>query len=71
MDIQKAVKEAMAEGCTMTRTAWTEWGLWIKPTNDPECCIIGMKGKAPCPRWQPQAEDLIADDWELVKESKE
>lgn len=26
------------------------------------------KGETPCPRWEPKAEDLMADDWEVTTE---
>lgn len=67
MNIQKAITAAMAIDALITRTAW-KGHLHIKPTNWPECCILRAKGRAPGPRWQPKAEDLMADDWEVTTE---
>lgn len=40
----------------------------IKPTNTPDCCILSIKGGSDCSRWQPYADDLIADDWMVTTE---
>jgi hypothetical protein len=38
----------------------------IRPTDTDECCIVsGAKKEAP--RWNPQAEDLIANDWVVTE----
>lgn len=66
VDICKAAREAVKTGQLISRAAWPD-GLWVRPTNTDECCIIGMEGRTPSPRWQPAAEDLIADDWELAQ----
>ncbi len=70
MNIQEATRAALRLGCEITRGIWEGLGIWIKPTNSGECCIIGAKGQAPCPRWEPQAEDLMADDWQCVSVSE-
>ena len=67
MDIQKATQKALEVDGLIARPFWRGY-VHIKPTNSPECCICYGKGKAPCPRWQPQAEDLLADDWEVTTE---
>ena len=67
MNIQAAVKRAMESGGLIVRPQWNGC-VHIKPTNGPECCICYGKEQAPCPRWQPQAEDLLADDWEVTTE---
>ena len=65
--IHEAAKLAVAVDGLIVRPPWK--GLvHIKPTNGPECCICYGKGKAPGPRWNPQAEDLLADDWEVTTE---
>ena len=66
MNIQQATKQAIAEGKQMTRRN-TWWGIGkcrikIKPTDTVDCCVV-TDGKKGSPRWNPQAEDLIADDW--------
>ena len=70
MNIQEATKQAIAEGKQITRiNAW--WGggeneIKIRPTNTYECCIVS-NAKKEAPRWNPQAEDLIADDWVVTE----
>lgn len=76
MDIVSATKEALAFGCLMTR----DNGRWkgyvaIKPTNTAVCCVMYTRfrhnGEYVCntePYWNPKAEDIIADDWELTSE---
>ena len=66
MNIQKASKKAAERGSAITRDAWLD-GLWVKPTDTDACCIIGIAGEEPCPRWQPTAKDLIAGDWKLIR----
>ena len=69
MNIQEATKQAVAEGKRITRSnAWWggENGTKIRPTDTDECCIVsGAKKEAP--RWNPQAEDLTADDWVITE----
>ena len=69
MYINEAARSRTKEKPFITREAWNE-GAWIGskiriyPTNTPDCCIIdSTASKIPCRGWQPQAEDLIADDW--------
>jgi len=44
-----------------------EFGGKIKPTNSPECCIYTNSQKRSAPRWEPKAEDFMADDWRLTE----
>ena len=68
MNIAEAAKACKGYGW-IARRSW--YGhMRVCPTNEPECCIIQAKGQAPCPRWEPQAEDLVADDWEVATEEK-
>lgn len=76
MDIQSAVSAAITRGKWITRKCTNP--LWVytklEPTNDsegfvvhiryPEC--VGERSRRRVPRWQPQADDLLADDWILV-----
>lgn len=66
MNIYQATKEAMAKGMSITRNA-----IIITPTNGPECCLIEMANgrceKLPGRCWNPKADDLMADDWELTE----
>lgn len=76
MNIQEATKQALAKGKAIIRP-----GLLcpIIPTNTKSCCIIdasdiadknsdcGYKpGGEFVRKWNPRAEDLTADDWELT-----
>ena len=65
MNIQTAVAVAMSLGRHISRPGWP---TAIEPTNTDACCIIHMKdgSKLPGPRWNPTAEDLVADDWMVV-----
>lgn len=67
MHISKAVRKACEFGGYISRRAWdNRHSIKILPTNTPDCCIIMQKdGKSPCRGWQPTAEDLMADDWEV------
>lgn len=67
MNIQKATKAAMAIDGLIVRKPW-RGHVHIKPTDWPEACFVYAKEQAPCPRWQPKAEDLMADDWEVTTE---
>lgn len=76
MYIYEAVMATSKENPYITRRAWqyvTEYAcpssIWIQPTNSPDCCIVGSETTSSSPRrgWQPTAEDLVADDWEVVK----
>lgn len=70
MNIVEATKKAMEKGVGMTRPVLKN-NLYILPTNTNEC-YIGMpigytpeSGQRPAVRWNPHAEDILADDWEL------
>ena len=68
MLISEAVAEAMQTRACIKRKCH-DWpiGIKIMPTNTSDCCVLLAKNKAPCRGWEPQAKDLIADDWEIVK----
>lgn len=76
MYIHEAVSEARRRDCAITRKS--EGSIWdyffIVPTNSVEGCIAYPKNPKPgvkgCPRWQPTAEDLTADDWVLCEKTK-
>ena len=68
MHIHKAIKEVMKTRKGITRVAWEKKGfdLNIIPTNTTSCMIIDcLHSKSPCRRWNPNADDLTADDWEI------
>lgn len=70
MLIHEAVSAALAQGCAIRRSS----GIWnhvlVIPTNTMECCLVVMRGKdqseRKCPRWNPTADDLLAEDWLLT-----
>ena len=67
MFIHDAAKKAMEKNCYMKREkVW--WSDFIKlmPTNTDDCIVIHHQSKPPCRGWEPNAEDLTADDWVLV-----
>ena len=64
VNIQKAVMKAVAMDGHITRTSWCKH-VYVKPTNLPEkCFVVTQEGK--WPRWEPGAEELMAEDWEVV-----
>ena len=66
MNICEAVSEALRLDLYVARQKWRGFAK-IQPTNLYDCCrVICKDDKIPHPRWQPRAEDLIADDWVLV-----
>ena len=68
MNIVDAVRRALADGKAIARP-WGERRILIKPTNGPECCLIQLEEseKPPCQRWNPKADDLTAEDWEITE----
>lgn len=76
MDIQSAVSAAITHGKWITRKCnnliWDH--IKLEPTNDPEGFVVhicdpecvGERSRRRVPRWQPQADDLLANDWILV-----
>ena len=66
MYIREAIRKAQSDKKYVARKPMVEIGIKIQPTNGPDCCVISKKGKSPAPRWQPGAEDLMADDWCVV-----
>lgn len=74
--IHEAIKAALHKGLAITRQVpgnmWEEAA--IVPTNTSDCCFIAhadieaaRRMKLPIGRrWNPLAEDLIADDWVLT-----
>ena len=61
MNIQEATKLAMKNGKPIYRSS--EFDTFKKPGDNLE---LLPRQKAFYPLWQPMAEDLLADDWEVV-----
>ena len=69
MYIHEAVSAALKTGLCMRRSGPQIWQkLKVDPTNSDCGCVTysDFSNIAPCPWWQPKAEDLLADDWILV-----
>lgn len=67
MNIQEATKLALSKNQCMVRTGdnWIS-GIKIEPTNSKDCCYLiyqvdNVKGAM----WNPSADDLMSDDWEI------
>ena len=68
MFIHEAVKKAMDINGYITRTGWP-WEVRLRPTDDIGGILVLSKNyESPRPRWQPQAEDLMAKDWIVTRE---
>ncbi|QHJ83739.1 MAG: hypothetical protein [Caudoviricetes sp.] len=65
MNIRDAVREAERVGAKGIERE--PYGLFIKPTNTTDCCIICTPWKK-VPRWEPNYDDLASDDWYVVPE---
>ncbi len=62
MNIQEATTTALASGKCIKRTTeiWKRCKVQLGKRN---VCHLYIEGKFLVQGWQPQAEDLIADDW--------
>ncbi len=69
MNIQEACKLAIASGKKITREDefWEYGNLKIEPTDTDECCIAYSGPIDKCARWEPKAEDLVANDWKITE----
>ena len=68
MRISEAVEKALKEDKGITRKSLQKYGFEIYPTNSGECCYVETINQQPSRCWNPTADDLIADDWEMVNE---
>lgn len=72
MNIQEATKLAMERGKPIYRSSQfdsdIEPGSSVEliPTNTFGYIVTIPRKKVLTPMWQPMAEDLLADDWEVV-----
>lgn len=77
MYIQEAIKESLESGKWIRRKSWLTCfagKVAIMPTNTWDCCIVGrlnhdtrsVEKQVRC--WNPRAEDLAADDWEIIED---
>ena len=68
MTISEAVARALKENKSITRSSLQDLGFEVLPTDSSDCCYIVStdKKQKPARCWNPTANDLVADDWELV-----
>ena len=68
MTISEAVARALKENKSITRVGLQDFGLEVFPTDSSDCCYLIPKDEKQQPGrcWNPTANDLMADDWELV-----
>ena len=74
MQIQEAVKESLKSGKWIRRKEFVaengKTEVRLLPTDSGNCCIASiweygnLKSSRRC--WNPKAEDLIAEDWEIA-----
>lgn len=66
MNIQQATRGASLNiQLGMRRKFWRKDKLVLKPTNTQNCTEMYREGKILSSRWNPNAEDLTANDWEV------
>ena len=74
MTIKEAAEQAVKLGLGMRRRN-DEWppGLIVFPTDTVDCCVLELETEGKKSRrrgWEPYADDLIAEDWELVTDEE-
>lgn len=75
MTITEAAREAAKTRSCISREEWKGLNMAILPTNGAECCVLVKTVKNGAqyrigPRWEPQREDLTADDWIVLSLEK-
>lgn len=76
MYIQDAVKQAISSNAKVYREKVNRDSgikkMYIKPTNSYDACVVMIledkKEVSSCRNWNPTADDLMSDDWELFTE---
>ena len=75
MNIQTAIKKAIDENSFIARKSldFGEGRTLIKPPDSSDCCVVvfkreGSKKRQQIKCWNPTADDLLAEDWEVIKE---
>lgn len=66
MRIHEAVEKALKEKSPITRASLRDFDFKVFPTDSSDCCYIVNEKQQPARCWNPTANDLLADDWELV-----
>ena len=70
MNIIEATEKAMKVGKGIINKKWTIQRYYLLPTNTAECYLVIPKGfniesVNACPRWNPNANDILSDNWEI------
>jgi len=63
MVISEAIKEALKQGRGIARKSNMPNATLVIPTNTTNGMFIVTKNEDITPRWQPLADELMADDW--------
>lgn len=66
MNISTAIKSRTSDNPYITRESWRAecFDIKIYPSNTPDCCVIcSTASRSPQARWNPDKDDLIAEDW--------
>lgn len=69
MYIHEAVRLASGKNVGIKRHSdhyYYSNGVIFIPTNTKDCVICSTKEKRLYPRWNPTADELMADDWEVA-----
>jgi hypothetical protein len=66
MFIHEAVQEAVSTSGHIRRRSWPR-SISVKPTDTIDNCICHGTDQAPRRGWQPKACDLMAADWETLR----
>lgn len=64
MNIKDAIAKAQKEGKGISRISWGEEGPLLIPTNTAYCLILVTAENQIVSRWNPNFNDLAAEDWE-------
>ena len=67
MYINQAIAEAQKKQVGIRRKSWRKYKLGVIPTNSSNLnmFLVGNNGKNGTRNWNPNANDLKANDWEL------
>lgn len=70
MSLPKAVKKAIKkDGYITMSTGVFSRQVFIKPTNTADACIVYFSNSSRR-GWQPNANDLISKDWEVISQKE-
>lgn len=75
MTITEAAREAAKTCSCISREDWKGLNMAVLPTDGAECCMLVRTQKSEGkyltgPLWEPQREDLVADDWRVLSLEK-